>query len=86
MRVPLPPSPSVDGPVEDLARLGEVLKARTDDVLAETVAKTAGPDHEVDALVQGSFERISRSSTIAVARWMAGEGWRSRSRPARKPG
>ncbi len=36
--------------------------------------RTAGPDHEVDALVQESFERISRSSTIAVARWISGEG------------
>lgn len=39
-----------------------------------TVTRTAGPDHEVDALVQESFERISRSSTIAVARWISGEG------------
>jgi diguanylate cyclase (GGDEF)-like protein len=74
MRVPLPPSASTDQTGEDLARLGEVLKTRTEDVLAETVAKTGGPDHIVDALVQGSFERICKSSTIAVARWMSGEG------------
>jgi diguanylate cyclase (GGDEF)-like protein len=59
---------------EDLARLGEALKARKEDVLRLTVERTAGPDHEVDALVQESFERISRSSTMAVARWIAGEG------------
>ena len=59
---------------DELARLGETLKARTDDVLSLTVARTSGPGHEVDALVQESFERISRSSTIAVARWISGEG------------
>jgi diguanylate cyclase (GGDEF)-like protein len=74
MRVPLPPSTSTDQTGEELARLGEALKSRTDDVLSGTVAKTAGPDHAVDALVQGSFERICTSSTIAVARWMSGEG------------
>jgi diguanylate cyclase (GGDEF)-like protein len=57
-----------------LARLGETLKERTDDVLSLTVTRTSGPGHEVDALVQESFERISRSSTIAVARWISGEG------------
>jgi diguanylate cyclase (GGDEF)-like protein len=51
-----------------------MLKARAADVLSMTVARTAGPDHQVDALVQESFERICSSSTIAVARWIAGEG------------
>ncbi len=74
IRVPLPPSASTDQTGEDLARLGETLKTRTEDVLAETVAKTAGPDHAVEPLVQSSFERICKSSTIAVARWMSGEG------------
>ncbi len=74
MRVPLPPSTSTDQTDEDLARLGESLKTRTEDVLTETVAKTAGPDHAVEPLVQGSFERICKSSTLAVARWMSGEG------------
>jgi diguanylate cyclase (GGDEF)-like protein len=59
---------------EDLERLGETLKARTEDVLGITVTRTSGPGHEVDALVQESFERISRSSTLAVARWISGEG------------
>ncbi len=59
---------------EDLRRLGEALKARTQEVLDLTVQRTTGPDHDVDALVQESFERISTSSTIAVARWICGEG------------
>ena len=71
--MPAPPSALSEQPGEDLHRLGEALKARVDDVLELTVARTAGPDHTVDALVQDSFERIGRSSTIAVARWISGE-------------
>ncbi len=74
MRAPLPPSPPTEQSGEELCRLGEMLKARAEDVLELTVARTTGSGHDVDALVQDSFERISRSSTIAVARWMAGEG------------
>src|SRR3984957_10583141 len=74
MQVPSPPEVATGKCEGDLARLGERLKARTDDVLSLTITRTAGPGHEVDALVQESFERISRSSTIAVARWISGEG------------
>ncbi len=81
IRVPLPPTVAVERPGatgeqsgEELGRLGEALKVRAEEVLERTVAHTAGSGHDVDAVVQGSFERISRSSTIAVARWMAGEG------------
>ncbi len=73
-RVPLPPSAAPEGSGEDLRRLGEALKTRAEDVLARTVAVTSGSGHDVNAVVQGSFERISRSSTVAVARWMVGEG------------
>jgi diguanylate cyclase (GGDEF)-like protein len=74
MQVPTPPSVSVEQSGEDLRRLGEALKARAEDVLNLTVARTAGQGQVVDALVQDSFERLSTSSTIAVARWMEGEG------------
>ena len=74
IRVPSPPSLSVDDSGEDLCRLGEALKARAADVLELTVVRTSGSGHDVDSLVQDSFERISASSTIAVARWIAGEG------------
>jgi diguanylate cyclase (GGDEF)-like protein len=71
---PVPPD-ALQEPVEDLPVLGEALKARAEDVLAKTVALTAGPGYEqVDHVVQGSFERISVSSTMAVSRWIAGEG------------
>src|SRR5580698_10187532 len=75
IRVPAPPSIPIDQGGEDLHRLGEALKARAAEVLELTLARISGsPGEEIDALVQGSFERISASSTIAVARWIAGEG------------
>ncbi len=74
MRVPVPPSVSVDEPGEDLHRLGEAVKARAGDVLEQTRARTIGSGEVVDAVVQESFERICTSSTIAVTRWIAGEG------------
>jgi diguanylate cyclase (GGDEF)-like protein len=44
-------------------------------VLTETFARTIGLEtgQKADAVVQQSFERISISSTMAVARWIAGE-------------
>ncbi len=42
-------------------------------MLTETVARTVESGEIVDPLVQESFERICTSSTIAVARWIAGE-------------
>jgi diguanylate cyclase (GGDEF)-like protein len=74
MRGPVPPSAPAEHSGEDLRRLGEALKARAGDVLQLTVARTARSGQVIDALVQDSFERISTSSTIAVARWTAGEG------------
>ena len=74
MRVPMPPTAVVEQSGDELRRLGDALKARAEEVLDRTVALTSGTGHEVDTVVQGSFERISRSSTIAVARWMEGEG------------
>ncbi len=72
-RAPPAPPALLQQPEEDLPRIGETLKTRTGDVLSETVARTAESGHEVDAVVQDSFERICTSSTIAVARWIAGE-------------
>jgi diguanylate cyclase (GGDEF)-like protein len=74
VRVPLPPAVPSAPPADDLCRLGDALKARTEDVRDLTVIRSAGAGHDVEALVQDSFERISMSSTIAVARWIAGEG------------
>jgi diguanylate cyclase (GGDEF)-like protein len=71
---PSPPLLRAPQPSDDLRRLGEALREQVEDVRERTVARTSGPDHDVDAVVQDSFERISCNSTIAVARWMEGEG------------
>ena len=69
-----PPTVSPSDLEDGLCRLGESVQARAEDVLALTHARVSASGEPVDALVQESFERISRSSTIAVARWMVGEG------------
>ena len=73
---PLPPALAEEnaGDQEDLHRLGTALKARTEDVLKETVARTTGQgETALDPAIQERFERIGISSTIAVARWISGE-------------
>ena len=73
-----PAEPSLSPPPSNLPGelrvLGEALIAEADDVLELTLTRTTNSGEPVDAVVQESFERISRSSTIAVARWMVGEG------------
>jgi len=59
---------------EDVHPLGEALKAQAAEVLELTTARSTGRGHDVDAVVQDRFERINRSSTIALSRWLAGEG------------
>jgi diguanylate cyclase (GGDEF)-like protein len=61
-------------PSEDLCRLGEALNARTEDVVSGMVLRTRQSGHVLDDLVEDSFERVGTVSTVAVARWMAGEG------------
>jgi diguanylate cyclase (GGDEF)-like protein len=74
VRTPMPPGALPENPTDELRALGEALKACADEVLEETVARTASSGEIVDALVQDRFERICVSSTMAVARWIAGEG------------
>jgi diguanylate cyclase (GGDEF)-like protein len=70
-----PRAPSARAPdSEDVWPLGRALKTRAADVLRETVARTIESGEVVDEVVQESFERICSSSTMAVARLMAGEG------------
>jgi diguanylate cyclase (GGDEF)-like protein len=69
------PRPSHPGtePGEDLRRLGEALGARTEEVVSRILARTRDSGRVLDATVEGSFERVGVVSTVAVARWMAGE-------------
>jgi diguanylate cyclase (GGDEF)-like protein len=75
----MPPTPPTTDSAElecqlALARLGHTLIEHADDVLERTLARATDPGEAIDALVRESFEKISRSSTIAVARWYVGEG------------
>ena len=76
MQAPAKRSPERGQPDPEVRRLGEALRARVEDVLSHTAARrrhaARGSDPALDAVVRESFERIGRSSTIAVARWMAG--------------
>ncbi len=77
-RAPVQSAPAsatlVDGEREQLRRLGEALKAGTEEVVAEMLRRSAGSGTALDALVEDSFARVGAVSTTAVARWMAGEG------------
>jgi diguanylate cyclase (GGDEF)-like protein len=59
---------------DEVRRLGEWLKARTDDVAQDMIRRSVESGHALDAIVEDSFERVGAVSTAAVARWMAGEG------------
>ena len=74
IHVALPPSSLAEQPADGLHALGEALKLRADDVLRRTVARTIESGERVDRVVQEKFERICAGSTVAVARWIAGEG------------
>jgi diguanylate cyclase (GGDEF)-like protein len=67
-------APATDALAADLRRLGEATCARAADILRETVAQTSQSGQIVDAQVQSRFEEICAGSTVAVARWIAGEG------------
>ncbi len=59
---------------EDVKPLGLALQARLPDVLALTGARIRALGHGHDPVTQRSFERINENSTVAIARWLAGEG------------
>jgi diguanylate cyclase (GGDEF)-like protein len=59
---------------DELHLLGQTLHGRTEEVVALMVASTRASSVTLDEGVEQSFECVGRFSTIAVARWMAGEG------------
>ncbi len=59
---------------DDLRRLGEALKGGTDEVVARMLSRSRESSCVLDTLVEDSFARVGTVSTIAVARWMAGDG------------
>ncbi len=60
--------------IDSLRRLGLALNARTDAVVAAMVARTTASSSQLEASVEERFSRVGAVSTVAVARWMSGEG------------
>jgi diguanylate cyclase (GGDEF)-like protein len=61
-------------PTDQLFRLGKALNARTPDVVERMMERSQGSGRTLDQVVEESFEEVGAVSTVAVARWMAGEG------------
>ena len=59
---------------EDIHRLGHALNARTEDVVSGMLTRTRQSGCQLDDAVEERFARVGTVSTVAVARWMAGEG------------
>jgi diguanylate cyclase (GGDEF)-like protein len=57
-----------------LLRLGGALNSRTSDVVERMMARSKGSARTLEKVVEESFEDVGTVSTVAVARWMAGEG------------
>jgi diguanylate cyclase (GGDEF)-like protein len=60
--------------VDQLARLGQALNARTADVVESMLERTRTSERQLDAAVEERFARVGTVSTVAVARWMSGAG------------
>ena len=59
---------------DELSRLGRALNSRTTDVVEKMMSRSAASGRALDKVVEESFEEVGAVSTVAVARWMAGEG------------
>ena len=58
----------------ELSRLGQELSARTDEVVARMMRRSAESSKTLAKVVEDSFHDVGTVSTVAVARWMSGEG------------
>jgi diguanylate cyclase (GGDEF)-like protein len=58
----------------DLRRLGEALNERTEEVVAGILRRNDESGVALEPIVEESFVKVGTVSTVAVARWMAGEG------------
>jgi diguanylate cyclase (GGDEF)-like protein len=58
----------------DLRRLGEALNSRTEEVVDGIMRRNDESGVALEPIVEESFVRVGKVSTVAVARWMAGEG------------
>jgi diguanylate cyclase (GGDEF)-like protein len=68
-------SPTARGGLEPgLRELGEALNERADVVVAGMTRRSRESGLTLEPLVEESFAKVGAVSTVAVARWMAGEG------------
>jgi len=58
----------------ELSRLGQELSARTDEVVARMMQRSERSSKTLAKVVEDSFRDVGTVSTVAVARWMSGEG------------
>jgi diguanylate cyclase (GGDEF)-like protein len=58
----------------NLRRLGETLNERTEDVVKGILRRNDESGVMLESIVEESFVKVGTVSTVAVARWMAGEG------------
>ncbi|HYP55185.1 MAG TPA: EAL domain-containing protein [Solirubrobacterales bacterium] len=58
----------------ELERLGQELSARTEEVVVRMMRRSEESGTTLAKVVEDSFEDVGTVSTVAVARWMAGEG------------
>jgi diguanylate cyclase (GGDEF)-like protein len=68
------PRSNSNAPAGQLSRLGQAVSARTDDVVEAMLQRTRESGCQLDAAIEERFARVGAVSTIAVARWMSGEG------------
>jgi diguanylate cyclase (GGDEF)-like protein len=59
---------------DELRRLGQALNGRTEDVVRSMLERTTLSGRVLDESVEERFARVGTVSTVAVARWMSGEG------------
>ena len=72
-RAPAPPG-GLTPPHGEVQALGVALSERVPQVLVLTAERIRALGHGHDPATQQSFDRINRNSTIAIARWLSGEG------------
>ena len=69
----LPPGPATPESCPQVTSLGRELYEQRMDVVARTVASSRDSGVTLTPVVEERFERVGEISTVAVAKWMAGE-------------
>jgi diguanylate cyclase (GGDEF)-like protein len=63
-----------DAGLAGLRTLGEELHVRTDEVIAGMMRRSRESEVVLEPVVEENFAKVGEASTLAVARWMSGEG------------